>query len=405
MSIDIRKLATALAFAVLLIAGASRGQTVAPITGHGVGDGGPARNVKATISGIAIGAGDVYWSQFGRAVLWRASASGDIASAMVTSIPLPPDTGPGGARVTGFTALCATAAYLYGVDQYSHTAWRRPYFGGAVWERVAGQLYMPGDTGRGGLAADALLNAPAGCAVASDGAVYVSEFGNLDVLRIDPTGIVTRYAGGGPTSCSGCQATSARLRSPWGLAVAGDGSVYLADSLANLVQRVTPAGVIETVAGAGTFGTACPSGPALSTIVGQPRAVEIGADGRIFIASAAANCVVSLATGQLARLAGGGQTIPAGPVPATEATIEVPSALRLHGSRLLIGAQGTKQPGLYSVELGAAPPPPTATITTVPATATRTATAVPSTPTRTATRTSTPLPTCDLGQCVPPGGA
>jgi len=399
VSVDRTKLIAALAFAVLLlIAAASRGQTIAPITGHGLGDGGPARNVRSVVSGIAIGAGDVFWSQFGRAVLWRASASGDIAAATTSVVALP-------AGIAGFTGLCSSSAYLYGVDQYSHTVWRRPFFAGAIWERVAGQIYMPGDQGRGGPASAALLNAPAGCVVAPDGALYVSEFGNAAIVRIDPTGILTRYAGGGTASCSGCVATSARLRSPWGLAVAGDGSVYLADSLANLVQRVTPAGVIETVAGAGTFGTACPSGPALSTIVGQPRAVEIGADGRIFIASAAANCVASLAGGQLARLAGGGQTIPAGPVPATEATIEVPSALRLHGSRLLIGAQGTKQPGLYSVELGAAPPPPTATITTVPATATRTATAVPSTPTRTATRTNTPLPTCDLGQCTAPGGA
>src|SRR5579883_2243596 len=94
------------------------------------------------------------------------------------------------------------------------------------------------------------LNAPAGIALDAAGNIYVADTGNNIVRRIAADGTVATVAGTGDAGFSGDggAATSALLNGPEGVALDATGALYIADTFNHRVRKVTPAGVISTVA-------------------------------------------------------------------------------------------------------------------------------------------------------------
>ena len=114
-----------------------------------------------------------------------------------------------------------------------------------------------GFSGDGGPATAAQLQAPLGIAVSPDRSLYIADFGARRVRRVSPEGVITTVAGTGeacfPTDSpcgDGGPATSAQFQVVRGVALGPDGSLYIADYAR--VRRVSPAGMITTVAGTGT---------------------------------------------------------------------------------------------------------------------------------------------------------
>ena len=117
-----------------------------------------------------------------------------------------------------------------------------------------------GYSGDGGPAILAELDTPTGLVSAPDGSLYFAELDNHVVRRVDPSGIITTFAGSG-VPCNDSQtepslecgdgglATLARLHGPAGVDIETDGTVLIADYLNQCVRRVTPDGVIDTAAG------------------------------------------------------------------------------------------------------------------------------------------------------------
>src|SRR5439155_1433281 len=97
---------------------------------------------------------------------------------------------------------------------------------------------------------------PTGVAVDSAGNVYVADAGNNTIRKVTPEGVVMTLAGlaGSPGSADGT-GSEARFTYPTGVAVESTGNVYVADRDNHTIRRVTPAGVVTTLAGlAGEYG-------------------------------------------------------------------------------------------------------------------------------------------------------
>ncbi len=144
---------------------------------------------------------------------------------------------------------------------------------------------VAGFAGDGGPALLARFNSITDIALAPDGSLYVVDTSNRRIRRIAPDGIVNTVVGTG-TCCftgDGGPATLARSN-PITARVAPDGSLYLVDG--NRIRRVTPDGIINTIAGTGSSGFAGDGGPAALARLWGPRGMDFGADGALYIADA-----------------------------------------------------------------------------------------------------------------------
>jgi sugar lactone lactonase YvrE len=121
-------------------------------------------------------------------------------------------------------------------------------------------------------------------AVDGDGNLYLGELYRNKVWRVDPAGRITTAAGTGKEGDTGDggPATAAHV-SPAGLAVDGDGNLYIADDFGHRVRRVDRAGTITTVAGTGAYGRGGDGGPALEAQLDVPGDLAF-ADGNLYIA-------------------------------------------------------------------------------------------------------------------------
>jgi DNA-binding beta-propeller fold protein YncE len=118
-------------------------------------------------------------------------------------------------------------------------------------------LYLlGGDGGDGGPATAARLNRPCGIAVDAAGNLYIADTYNNRIRKVTPKGIITTVAGSAVQGYGGDgeKATAARLRIPVDVAVDAAGNLYISDSANDRIRKVTPAGIITTVAGNGHSG-------------------------------------------------------------------------------------------------------------------------------------------------------
>src|SRR4029077_16750314 len=139
-----------------------------------------------------------------------------------------------------------------------------------------GQAGFSGDTGP---ATGAELYRPGGLAVDKQGNLYIADSGNNRIRKVDVNGTINTVAGSGKyygDSGDGGPATSARLSFPFGVAVARNGTIYIADTGNNRLREVTPSGVIVALAGTGTAGLAGDGGPAGRAPPPAPAGIRLG---------------------------------------------------------------------------------------------------------------------------------
>jgi streptogramin lyase len=135
-----------------------------------------------------------------------------------------------------------------------------------------------------GTGAAARFNGPYGVAVDGAGNVYVAEIFNQTIRKITPAGVVTTLAGAArSTGSADGTGAAARFNGPYGVAVDGSGNVYVADNFNNTIRKITPAGVVTTLAGtAGPTGSADGTGAAAR--FNSPRGVAVDGSGNVYVA-------------------------------------------------------------------------------------------------------------------------
>jgi uncharacterized repeat protein (TIGR01451 family) len=187
-------------------------------------------------------------------------------------------------------------------------------------------------------AASTSVSIPGTSAVAIDfaGNVFFPSQNLNAVFKMDPSGVVTRIAGTGVAGYSGDSgpALSAQLNSPAGVAVDSLGNVYIADTNNGLIRKVTPPGIITTVAGSGNCCYSGDGGAATSAELNNPRSVAVDSSGNLYIADTNNNRIRMVATnGNITTVAGNGNSGYSGDGgQATSAQIDYPNGIAVDSS-------------------------------------------------------------------------
>ena len=176
-----------------------------------------------------------------------------------------------------------TAGNLYVTELNNHCI-RKITKAGLIYT-IAGKRGYSGYSGDGGPASAAMLYFPNCLATDYAGNLYIGDRENLCVRKIDPSGIITTFAGntdfgdegdGGP-------ATDATFSSIRGIATDVDGSVYVLDGTRGRVRRINRSGTITAYAGGGAFGYLGDGGPATKAYLNTSRGLSIDKNKNLYI--------------------------------------------------------------------------------------------------------------------------
>jgi len=202
-----------------------------------------------------------------------------------------------------------------------------------------------GFLGDGGPATESQIGYPSGVDVGPDGSIYICDRGNYRIRKVDIEGIITTVAGNGTDGYSGDggPATDASF-TPWGLDVGPDGSIYIIDREKNCIRKVNTDGIISTVAGTcmiNSFEFSGDGGLATSAKLWLPEGVVASADGSLFIADSYNGRVRKVGpNGIIQTVAGAGSWYFTGDsIPALQAGF-IPTALELDRNGNLYIADG-----------------------------------------------------------------
>jgi sugar lactone lactonase YvrE len=168
---------------------------------------------------------------------------------------------------------------------------------------VAGSFNVIG--GGDGTGPAAHFNAPVGIAVDGAGILYVVDTGNSMIRKISTAGVVQTIAGlADSTGNVDATGTAARFYYPEGIAVDATGNIYVGDTDNETIRKITPGGVVTTLAGtAGTYGYSDGTGP--GALFGYPSGLAVDSAGNVYVADSRNNAIRKITpAGVVSTLAG-----------------------------------------------------------------------------------------------------
>jgi sugar lactone lactonase YvrE len=366
------------------------------------GDGGPATAAKlSSPADVAVdGLGNVYIADDSNRRVRRVDNRGYIATVAGNGA-----FGYGGDGGNALQATFSSpigididsSGNLYVADRYNYRI-RRVSTQGTITTVAGNGTYNPlGPSGDGSQATQAQVGVPTDVVVAPDGSFYIAEYGNHRVRKVRTNGIIVTVAGNGNYGASGDGglATNALLRSPYRVALDAAGNLFISDYGNQRVRRIDiVSGIIATVAGNGVGGTAGDGGPATEANLYGAAGLGTDAAGNLYISqpeSARVRIVAQAGTAPPAT-----PTMTPTPLPPSPTRTRTPTITPSFTRTPTATATRTPTPTFTPTRTRTATSTPTFTPTY---TATRTSTPPPTftrtptwTPTATPTVTRTPIP-------------
>lgn len=169
-----------------------------------------------------------------------------------------------------------------------------------------------GHSGDGGPATQADLDNPFGVVRGPDGALYYCEYTGHRVRKITPDGIIHTVAGTGQAGFTGDggPALQATFNKPHEIRFDAAGDLYIVDMVNHAVRKIDmKTGIISTIAGTGEAGYSGDSGPATRATLAQPHSIQFGPDGNLYICDIKNHVIrlLDMKTGIISTFAGTGK--------------------------------------------------------------------------------------------------
>jgi sugar lactone lactonase YvrE len=191
---------------------------------------------------------------------------------------------------------------LYVADPVAHTI-RKITTGGVV-STFAGVSAVVGANDNTG--SSATFRGPTNIVADASGNLFIADTGNHMIRRVTPAGVVTTFAGQAQTAGSANgNGTAARFNGPTGLAIDSTGNIFVADTGNSIIRKISPAGVVTTVAGtAGSTGSTNGTGTAARFRL--PAALAVTTTGILYVADTGNYTIrrIVLSSGAVTTLAG-----------------------------------------------------------------------------------------------------
>ena len=327
----------------------AKAQTIETVAGMGVsgvsGDGGAATTAKLNSPGTSAvdAAGNLYIADKMNNRIRKVDASGiitEICGGVTGGF-----SGDGGvataAQVSQPLSVAVDGAGNLYIADYGNSRIRKINTSGII-STVAGTT--AGFSGDGSAATLAQLSSPTDVAVDGSGNLYICDYGNHKIRKVTSSGIISTIAGttGGFTGDGG-PATAAKLNAPNGVAADGSGNVYIADLRNNRIRKVDAAGTITTIAGSTSSGYSGDGGAATAAGMNSPAFLTVDVAGNVFF-SDMGNFVIRRISvaGDIETVAGtGGGGYSGDGGPATAATMSSPTGVTFDANNnLFITVQG-----------------------------------------------------------------
>lgn len=250
---------------------------------RGSADGvGSAASFTTPLGVAADSSGNVYVADTNNSTIRKISAAGVVVTlAGAARSTGAVDATGSAARFTYPTSVSVDGSGNVYVADYGNDTIRKVTAAG-VTTTLAGTAGSSGAVDATGAAAR--FSSPFGVAVSGTGTVYVADTGNDTIRMITPAGVVSTLAGtAGSVGAVDGTGAAARFHYPNGVAVDGSGNVYVADTMNSTIRKITPSGVVITLAGtAGSVGSVDGTGAAAR--FAYPSGLAVDAGGNVFVA-------------------------------------------------------------------------------------------------------------------------
>jgi gliding motility-associated-like protein len=292
----------------------AQAQIITTFAGNGTygysGNGGPATSAQfAWQMGLAIdNAGNVYIADHDNNVIRVVNSAGIISTfAGNHSVGFSGDGGPASAAALYHPSWLTTDNFgnLYFIDQ-NNAVIRKVDPSGIITTLTNGSSGYSGD---GGPLSAATFRTLTGITIDNAGNMYISDWGNNVIRKVNTSGIVSTIAGTGTAGFSGDggPATAAQLNLPYQVKLDNAGNIYIPDNGNTRIRKINTAGIITTIAGTGGFGYSGDGGAATAATFRYPWALSLDNNDNIYITDAGTDVIRKINTaGIITTFAGNG---------------------------------------------------------------------------------------------------
>ena len=262
----------------------------------GITDGPGSEALFDTPGGIAVdGSGNIYVADTENSTVRKITPAGVVSTLAGKGRSSGTADGTGSAaRFDGLAGVAVdSAGNVYVADTFNSTI--RKITPDGVVTTLAGSAGVTGAADATGSAAR--FTFPSGVAVDSSGNVYVADLINSAVRNITPAGAVTTFAGAAPApGATDGNGTAARFNAPRGVALDSAGNIYVADMVNSTIRKITPGGAVSTLAGsAGAMGSTDGTGAAAR--FAAPRGLAVDVAGNVYVADTANHTIRKITPG------------------------------------------------------------------------------------------------------------